>query len=98
MLCMISICSFAATASKEKQDTIGINQNDISRWIEEPYVTNKGEEKMHYYAIYKGNLITVSKSVVEKVKLCSKYGAKCALAIVGSRKDGVFKPKRIIIN
>lgn len=93
----ISMSSFAA--DKAKNDTIGIDQREVTRWIKEPYINSKGKESVHYYAIWRGSLLTTSKTTIEKVNLCAKYGARCALIVIGQRQsDGSFKPKRITTN
>lgn len=79
-------------------DTIVINQNDVSKWIEAPSVNTKGEKTVKYYCIYKGLLLTTSKYVKEKAELCAKYGAKCSLICIGKKVHGVFVPKRIAMN
>lgn len=101
ILCCLMIALFAVAKndSSAKNDTIGVTQQEVSKWISEPYVNSKGEKKVHYYAIWRGNLLTTSKTTIEKATLCNKYNAKCALIVVGKRSaSGVFQPKRITTN
>lgn len=96
----VLICT-ALFADKQhaKNDTIGVTQQEVSKWISEPYINSKGEKKVHYYAVWRGNLLTTSKTTIEKVTLCNKYNAKCALIVVGKRSaNGSFQPKRITTN
>lgn len=100
-LLLLAVClTFNVMAhSKVQNDTIGIDQREITRWIEDPYVKPDGKKSIRYYAIWKGFLLTTSKTTVERAKLCSKYGAKCALIVIGQKQsDGSFKPKRISTN
>lgn len=59
-------------------------------------VSSKGKKYTKYYAIVNGELVSVSKSVVEKINLCKKFGAKCALAVVRNKKTHTLQ--RIILN
>ena len=79
--------------SKTVNDTIGIAQSEISKWI-----MDTSAKTPKYYCIYKNNLLTTSKTTYEKVKLCNKYGAKCALLLIGNKKNKVFIPKKVILN
>ena len=79
--------------SKTVNDTIGIAQSEISKWI-----MDTSTKTPKYYCIYKNNLLTTSKTAYEKVKLCNKYGAKCALILIGNKKNKVFIPKKVILN
>lgn len=96
MMLFVSISTFGAT--KQQNDTISINQDDVSQWIAEEYKNTKGETKIHYYAVWKGNLCTTSRTVIEKAQLCKKYKAHCALIAIGKRTKDGFKPKRIALN
>ena len=101
LCCLMVTVLFAAAKSDSsaKNDTIGITQQEVSKWISEPYVNSKGEKKVHYYAVWRGNLLTTSKTTIEKVTLCNKYNAKCALIVIGKRSaNGSFQPKRITTN
>lgn len=90
-LCLTMVVAFAAD-----NDTIGIDQSRIARFIEEPAVSAKGKQYFKYYAIYNGELVKTNKGVIEAVKLCDKYKAKCALAAIVNRKTK--KIVRIILN
>lgn len=48
------------------------------------------------YALINGELISTSRTVMEKIALCKKYGAKCALAAVRNKKTKSLI--RIILN
>lgn len=101
ILCCLMTVLFAVAKSNSsaKNDTIGITQQEVSKWISEPYINDKGEKKVHYYAIWRGNLLTTSKTTIERAMLCDKYNAKCALIVVGKRSaNGSFQPKRITTN
>lgn len=94
-----TLFAVAKSSQTAKNDTIGVTQQEVSKWISEPYINNKGEKKVHYYAVWRGNLLTTSKTTIEKVTLCNKYNAKCALIVIGKRSaNGGFQPKRITTN
>ena len=89
LLSLISTFGYSRTVN----DTISIAQSEISKWIMDT------STKTHkYYCIYKNSLLTTSKTTYEKVKLCNKYGAKCALILIGNKKNKVFIPKKVILN
>ena len=89
LLSLISTLSYSKTVN----DTIGISQSKVTKWV-----VDTSAKTPKYYCIYKGNLLTTSKTTYEKVKLCNKYGAKCALILIGSKKNKAFIPKRITLN
>lgn len=78
-----------------KNDTIPVNNAGITKVVDDETVNSKGEKTIRFYFFYEGDLIPTSRSVVEKYNLCKKHGAKCALAMVISKKT---KRKRIILN
>lgn len=90
---MLAIASMGAVAATEKADTIKVDYSKISSVIEDKTVNSKGKATLKYYFLYNKELIPTSKNVVDKFKLCAKYHAICALAIV---KKG--KSKRIILD
>lgn len=84
------------TSAKEANDTIVASQKDVTKWIQEPSVSSSGKQTIHYYAIYKGQLLRTTKTSYEKAKLCTKYGARLPMYVIGQKKNGAFQPKRII--
>lgn len=90
--------SIASNASSVQNDTISINQEEVSEWITEPAVTSTGKQTVHCYAIWNGYLLATTKTTMEKVALCKKYGAKCALIVVGRKSKDKFQPKRVVLN
>lgn len=79
-----------------EKDTIAINQSAITKLITDKGVSAKGKAYTKYYALIDGQLVATSKTVVEKIALCKKYGAKCALAAVRNKKSKSLI--RIILN
>lgn len=79
-------------------DTIGINQSDVKKWVETEVVNTKGNKVKKYYCIWKEQLVPTSKTVYEKAMLCNKFGAKCALILIGKKTKTGFSPKRIALN
>lgn len=74
-------------------DTIRVNNANISKVIVDNTVNTKGKKVVKYYFIYNGELVSTSKTVIDNYNLCKKYGAKCALALVKSNSR-----KRIILD
>ena len=97
LLFTIVFCSLS-TPAKEPLDTIGIDQSEISKWIEEPTTNSKGNKVIKYYCLYKGFLLSTTKTTFEKVKLCNQYGARVALICIGKKVKGKFVPKRITLD
>ena len=85
MLMCISINSYAA-----KNDTLAVNNNLITKVIKHNTTTNKGKPVTKYYFVYNGNLVSTTKTVVEKYELAKAYGVRIALIII--------KNKRIALN
>lgn len=86
----------AVTASAVERDTIRVSQNQITKLVVDSGVSAKGKKYTKYYAIINGELVSTSKTVVEKINLCKKYGAKCALGGVRNKKSGSLT--RLILN
>lgn len=89
--------SVAIYAESAKNDTIVIQSSEVSQWIEEPSVTTTGKQTIRYYALFKGELLSTTKTTVSKAKLCKKYNAKCVLYVIGKRTNNIFRPKRIVV-
>lgn len=85
---------FLLIASAATSDTIAVQQTDITKWIVEQTTTSKGKPTTKYYCIYKDELVNTSKSVSERVSLCKKHNAKCALILITSKSGR----KRIALN
>lgn len=85
---------FSLIASAATSDTIAVQQTDITKWITEQTTTSKGKPTTKYYCIYKDELVNTSKSVSERVSLCKKHNAKCALILITSKSGR----KRIALN
>ena len=86
----------AISANAIEKDTISISQTQISKIVTDTGVSSNGKQYTKYYAIVNGELVSISKSVVEKINLCKKYGAKCAIAGVRNKKTKSLT--RIILN
>lgn len=85
MLMCISINSYAA-----KSDTLAVNNNLITKVIRHNTTTSKGKPITKYYFVYNGNLVSTTKTVVDKYELAKAYGVRIALIII--------KNKRIALN
>ena len=85
MLMCISINSYAA-----KNDTLAVNNNLITKVIKHKTTTSKGKPVVKYYFVYNGNLVSTTKTVVDKYELAKAYGVRIALIII--------KNKRIALN
>lgn len=86
----------AISANAIEKDTISISQTQITKIVTYTGVSSNGKQYTKYYAIVNGELVSISKSVVEKINLCKKYGAKCAIAGVRNKKTKSLT--RIILN
>lgn len=86
----------AISANAIEKDTISISQTQITKIVTDTGVSSNGKQYTKYYAIVNGELVSISKSVVEKINLCKKYGAKCAIAGVRNKKTKSLT--RIILN
>ena len=106
ILAMALLLSFSAGVFAASNDTIAVDQKEITEWIKEPYITSSGKESFKYYAVWNGQLLTTSKSVFEKQELCTKHGIRLALIAIGKyttickgkvcRRE--FLAKRIALN
>ena len=85
MLMCISINCSAA-----KNDTIAVNNNLITKVIKHNTTTSKGKPVTKYYFVYNGNLVSTTKTVVDKYEIAKAYGVRIALIII--------KNKRIALN
>lgn len=85
MLMCISVNSFAA-----KSDTLAVNNSLITKVIKHKTTTSKGKPITKYYFVYNGNLVSTTKTVVDKYELAKAYGVRIALIII--------KNKRIALN
>lgn len=85
MLMCISINCSAA-----KSDTIAVNNSLITKVIRHKTTTTKGKPTIKYYFVYNGNLVSTTKTVVDKYELAKAYGVRIALIII--------KNKRIALN
>ena len=81
----IAAAQLAAAAATDK-DTVSIDMNKIERIVKNETTTAKGKPTVKYYSIVGGTLVTTSKTVAEKIELCKKFHAKCALSAVRNRK------------
>lgn len=86
----------AISANAIEKDTISISQTQITKIVTDTGVSSNGKQYTKYYAIVNGELVSISKAVVEKINLCKKYGAKCAIAGVRNKKTKSLI--RIILN
>ena len=82
LMCISSNC-YAA-----KSDTLAVNNNLITKVIRHNTTTSKPVTK--YYFVYNGNLVSTTKTVVDKYELAKAYGVRIALIII--------KNKRIALN
>lgn len=74
-----------ATAATEK-DTVSISMNKVEKIVKDETINTKGKPATKYYAIVDGMLVSTSKSVADKVEICRRFKAKCALAAVRNKK------------
>lgn len=86
----------AISANAIEKDTISISQTQITKIVTDTGVSSNGKQYTKYYAIVNGELVSISKAVVEKINLCKKYGVKCAIAGVRNKKTKSLT--RIILN
>lgn len=84
LMCISSInCS-------AKSDTLAVNNSLITKVIRHKTTTSKGKPVTKYYFVYNGNLVSTTKTVVDKYELAKAYGVRIALIII--------KNKRIALN
>lgn len=60
----------AISANAIEKDTISISQTQITKIVTDTGVSSNGKQYTKYYAIVNGELVSISKSVVEKINLC----------------------------
>ena len=89
------LSAIAQTTSEAKNDTIAIPASEKVTLVEHKTTNGKGKEVIKYFVCVNQELISTSKSVAERIKLCEQYNAKCALSIV---KNGKTNKKRVILN
>lgn len=95
-LLTIALLALTMNASAaQPNDTIVVNQAQVTKWIVDETTNTKGAPVKKYYAIYNGELLSTSKTVYEKASLCQKHGAKLSLIAIGKKKNGKFVAKRI---
>lgn len=86
----ILMCISSINCSAAKNDTIAVNSNLITKVIKHNTTTSKGKPVVKYYFVYNGNLVSTTKTVVEKYELAKAYGVRIALIMI--------KNKRIALN
>lgn len=74
------------TAKANPKDTVAVNSDKIERIIEHTTNNSKGKPVTKYYFVYNGMLISTSKNVVEKYKLCKQFGVRIALIMIKNRR------------
>lgn len=84
LMCISVNCSAA------KSDTLAVNNNLITKVIKHNTTTSKGKPVVKYYFVYNGNLVSTTKTVIDKYELAKAYGVRIALIII--------KNKRIALN
>lgn len=84
---LMSVMTLSASAATPDKDTIEIAQSDIVRFVTDEVMTKSGNKGIKYYAIVRGELVPTTKTVMEKVALCKKFNAKCALAAVRNKRS-----------
>ena len=82
------ICISSINCSAAKSDTLAVNNSLITKVIRHNTTTSKPVTK--YYFVYNGNLVSTTKTVVDKYELAKAYGVRIALIII--------KNKRIALN
>ncbi len=81
LMCISSINSYAA-----KSDTLAVNNNLITKVIRHNTTTSKGKPVTKYYFVYNGNLVSTTKTVVDKYELAKAYCVRIALIIIKNRR------------
>lgn len=98
LIIIACLCCAPSANAATPNDTIAVDQKDVTRFEAVESVNTKGNKTIKYYCVYKGLLLTTTKTTKEKAELCKKLGAKCALICIGKKVNGVFQPKRIVTN
>lgn len=92
MLAIFSLVCLNNSRAAEPVDTVAFNNAKIKQVISEKYINSKGKESVKYYIMTIDKLlIPITKTVYEKIQLCGRYGAYCALDAVISKKDKRIK-------
>ena len=86
----ILMCISSINCSAAKSDTLAVNNSLITKVIRHKTTTSKGKPVTKYYFVYNGNLVSTTKTVVDKYELAKAYGVRIALIII--------KNKRIALN
>lgn len=73
-------------------DTIRVDNTKIREVVEHRTTNSKGNPIIKYYFVYDNELISTSKTVVDKYKLSKQYKVNCPLAIIVRGKN-----KRIML-
>lgn len=68
-------------------DTIRVDNTKIREVVEHRTTNSKGNPTTKYYFVYDNELISTSKTVVDKYKLSRQYKVKCPLAIIVRGKN-----------
>ena len=68
-------------------DTIRVDNTKIREVIEHKTTNSKGNPTIKYYFVYDNELISTSKTVVDKYKLSKQYKVNCSLAIIVRGKN-----------
>lgn len=96
IIILLSLCTMQSWA-KPSCDTLGIDQTNIKNVVVETYTKSNGAKGTKSYAIVclggKNYLCTITKTVLNKVALCNKYGCRLALGVV--RKNRI--PARVVL-
>lgn len=68
-------------------DTIRVDNTKIREVVEHKTTNSKGNLTIKYYFVYDNELISTSKTVVDKYKLSKQYKVNCPLAIIVRGKN-----------
>ena len=89
-MAIISLACFNSVKAAEPVDTLAFQANKYE--VVEDVITNsKGKPTTKYYILADGYLLPTTKTVCDKIKLCRKHNAKCALNAVVSKKTKQIK-------
>lgn len=68
-------------------DTIRIDNTKIREVVEHKTTNSKGNPTVKYYIVYNDELISTSKTVVDKINLSKRYRTKCSLCVIVRGKN-----------
>ena len=68
-------------------DTLRVDNTKICEVVEHKTTNSKGNSTVKYYFVYNNELISTSKTVVDKYKLSKQYKVDCPLAIIVRGKN-----------